>query len=344
MKTISIYKRKIGHKEKPYIIIEACVNHQGNINIAKKMIDTSKMLGADCIKFQHHIVDEEMIRSVPKSKNFKIPLWKVIEKTNFTTEEHKFLKKYCENKKIHYLCTPFSIASANELNSIGIKAFKVGSGELTNQPFIYHLAKIGKPIILSTGMSVLSEIKESVKIIKKFSTPFALMHCVSSYPCKYNLMNLDFIKELMSLFKVPVGLSDHTPTFYNALGAVSLGASIIEKHFTFNKNLSGPDHKSSINKKELCHLIKGVHANYLARGNKKIIHKDEEEILSWARSSVVSKINLYKNDTLNTNNITTKRPSAKNEQIPAKLFNNILNKKINKNIKINQILKFSDLK
>ena len=343
MKNIKVYNRKIVLSYKPYIIVEACVNHQGDFDIAKKMIKISKKYGADCIKFKNHIVDEEMIRNVPKSKNFKIPLWKVIEKTNFSTYQHKKLKEYCDSLGIHYLCTPFSIASAKELLSIGINAFKVGSGELTNYPFIHYLSKLGKPIILSTGMCLLEEIIETITIIKKSNTPFAIMHCVSAYPCDYRLMNLDFIKSLILKFKVPVGLSDHTPTFYNALGAVSLGASIIEKHFTFNKSLDGPDHKSSIDANELKYLIEGCKANFLARGNVKKIHKEEQEILAWARSSIVTKIDVKKNEKIDINNITTKRPTAKQGEISSKLYNKILGKRFKKDLQKNIKLRFSDL-
>ncbi|MDB3975705.1 N-acetylneuraminate synthase family protein [Candidatus Pelagibacter sp.] len=342
---ISINKTKISEKHTPYIIVEACVNHQGDFSIAKKMIFYAKKLGAQCIKFQHHIVDEEMIRDVPMSSNFKEPLDQVIEKTNFTLTQHIKLKKYCDDLNINYLCTPFSIKAAEELNKIGVKAFKTGSGELTNLPFIDYLAKIGKPVILSTGMSYPNEIEESVKILKKYKTPFSIMHCISAYPCPYEIMNLDNIIELKKKYKVPIGLSDHTPSIYNALGAISLGASLIEKHFTFDKNLQGPDHKSSINLPELKMLVQGCRANFLSRGSKKIIFRQEKEIVAWARESVVSSKNIKKNEKINIKNICTKRPTAKKGQIPASDFFNILKKKFKtkKFIKQNTILKYSDL-
>ena len=269
---IKIGKNIIGQNYNPYVIVEACVNHQGNFDIAKKMVHFAKKAGAQCIKFQHHIVKEEMLENnIPKSSNFKKSLSEVIEDTNFSLDQHQVLKKLCDRIGIDYLCTPFSIKAAKELNSIKVKAFKTGSGELTNFPFIDYIARIGKPMIVSTGMSLPEEIYETVKIVKKYKTPLALTHCISAYPCPYEIMNLNFITELSKRYKIPIGLSDHTPSIYNALGAVSLGASIIEKHFTFNKRLSGPDHKSSIDKKELKMLIEGVNANYLARGSQKNI-------------------------------------------------------------------------
>jgi len=170
------------------------------------------------------------------------------------------------------------------------------------------------------------------------------MHCVSAYPCPYEIMNLDYILELKKKYKIPIGLSDHTSSIYNALGAVSLGASLIEKHFTFNKNLKGPDHKSSIDKKELIDLVKGVSANFLARGKKKLIHSQEKEIVNWARESVVSIKEIKKNEKLTIKNIATKRPTPKKKQIPANKFFEILNKKSKRYIKKDMILKFDDIK
>ena len=343
MKEFKINKKKIGKRYKPFVIVEACVNHQGDFSIAKKMVYFAKKIGADCIKFQHHILNEEMLKEVPKSKNFKVSLWEVIKKTNFTLRQHRELKILCDKIKIEYLCTPFSIKAADELNSIGVRAFKTGSGELTNLPFIEHLAKIGKPIILSTGMSYPKEIIETVKIIKKHKTPFSIMHCVSAYPCPYKIMNLNNINILEKKFGVPVGLSDHTPSIYTSLGAVSLGASLIEKHFTFNKNLSGPDHKSSIDGPELKNLIQGVEANYLARGSLKKIFKEEREIVNWARESVVTIKTIKKGEKLTTKNLSVKRPSPKKSEIPAKFLSKILNKKSNKNLEVNKKIKWIDL-
>ena len=268
----------------------------------------------------------------------------MIEETNFTLEQHVILKKICKKVGIEYLCTPFSIKAAKELNSINVNAFKTGSGELTNHPFIDFIARLNKPMIVSTGMSKPEEIDETVKIIKKHKTPLALTHCVSAYPCPYEIMNLNFITELSKKYNIPIGLSDHTPTIYNALGAVSLGASIIEKHFTFDKSMSGPDHKSSIDPAELKMLIDGTNANFLARGSKKIIHKQEKEIINWARESVVSTSFIKKGEKLTVKNTSTKRPSPKKGELPAKNYQNIIGKIASKNIPNNKIIKFKEIK
>lgn len=345
MEYIKFSNHRIGNKYKPFIIVEACVNHQGNFKIAKKMIYFAKKVGAQCIKFQHHIISEEMLEdNIPKSSNFKKSLSEVIKKTNFSLKQHLLLKSTCEKIGIEYLCTPFSIKAAKELNYLKVKAFKTGSGELTNHPLIDFIAKLNKPMIVSTGMSLPEEIDETVKIIKKRGTPFALTHCISAYPCPNEIMNLDFITELSKKYRVPIGLSDHTSSIFNALGAVSLGASLIEKHFTFNKKLSGPDHKSSIDAKELKVLVEGVNANFLARGNLKKIFPQEKEIINWARESVVSTSNILKNQKLTINNISVKRPSPKKNQIPAKYYKKIIGKKVKIDIPKDTILKFNFLK
>ena len=170
------------------------------------------------------------------------------------------------------------------------------------------------------------------------------MHCISAYPCPYEIMNLDFIKELSKKFKIPIGLSDHTPSIYNALGAVSLGAQLIEKHFTFDKSQEGPDHKSSINETELVELVKGANANFLARGKQKKIFNEEKQIVAWARESVVTIKNIKKDEKFTRSNLATKRPSPKSNQVPANKFYDVLGKKAKKDINHDEILKYSEIK
>ena len=196
----TIQDREINNFLKPYIIAEACINHEGNLETAEKMIISAKEAGADCIKFQIHILKNEMLKETPQSDNFKETLWEVLERTNFTIEEHLKLKKICEKNEIQYLCTPFSRDGADLLDKINVDFFKIGSGEMTNLPLIEHVAKKGKPMIVSTGMSELDEIKETVNLIKEIKTPVALTHCVSVYPCPYELVNLRVIPKLNKIF------------------------------------------------------------------------------------------------------------------------------------------------
>lgn len=315
---VQIGRRQIGDGHPPFIIAEACVNHQGDFSIARRMVHFAHAMGADAIKFQMHILDDEMLREVSRSDNFEEPLWDVIAKTNFTTEQHAALIALCRGLGIQYLCTPFSRASADVLDSLGVEAFKTGSGELTNIPFMRHIAAKGKPVIVSTGMSILEEIAETVAVFKQAGTPLVLTHCVSAYPCPYDRVNLGMVPRLAKTFGVPTGLSCHTPSIYTAIGATALGACVIEKHFTFDRAQSGPDHRSSIESYELGELVKGCRAVWEARGAERKIFPEEQQIVAWARESVVSLAPIAKGSRIDETMVSVKRPSPGPGAIPAK--------------------------
>jgi len=286
-----------------------------------------------------------MLKDVPISGNFQKPLWEVLEDTNFTVSEHIDLRKLCENVGIDYLCTPFSAAASDLLfTEIGVSAFKTGSGELTNHPFQAHTAGLGLPMIVSTGMSEIGEIDEVVSLHHTLGTQLALMHCVSIYPCPYERVNLDFIPKMSARYNVPVGLSCHTPTPYTGLGAVSLGASIIEKHFTLDRGLVGPDHQSSILPHELKILTEGADALFKARGDDRKIFDEELEIVRWARESVVSLCDIPPNTTITKDMIGVKRPSPINDVFPAKDFENVIGRISHHLIRKDKQVRQSDLK
>jgi len=330
--TVNIGNRRIGEGYPPYIIVEACVNHQGDFNIAKEMVYFARAMGADAIKFQMHILDDEMLREVPMSQNFEVSLWDTIEETNFSTQQHQDLMALCSTVGIQYLCTPFSRASVDVLDEIGVVAFKTGSGELTNIPLMQYLAAKGKPVIVSTGMSILEEITETVAVFKAADTPLVLMHCVSAYPCPYDRVNLGMVPRLAKMFNVPTGLSDHTPSIYTALGAVALGACVIEKHFTFDRSLPGPDHKSSIEKYELGELVRGSAAVFRAGGATREIFPEEEEIVAWARESVVTILDIPQGTLITDKMVSVKRPSPADGAIPAKSLGSVIGKKTTKKL------------
>jgi sialic acid synthase SpsE len=341
---IKIYNRKIGDNFRPFIIAEACINHDGIFNKAIKMIKEAKKSNACAIKFQMHDLDDEMLKKTPKSKNFKESLYETLKKTNFTTEQHIKLKKFCEKIGIIYLCTPFSKKSVDELvNKVKVKLLKVGSGELTNLPLQEYIAKKKLPTIVSTGMSELNEIKETVNIYKKFNKNIILTHCTSIYPCPYELSNIGAIPIMKKKFNLSIGLSDHTSTIYTSLGAIALGATVIEKHFTLNKKSKGPDHASSIEPSELKLLTDGAIAIYKASGKSKKIHKKEIQIIKWARESVVSIKEIKKGEIFSKKNISVKRPAPNSKEIPAKFLNKVLGKKAKKEILNNQKIKWSQI-
>lgn len=341
-----ILGKEISYLKKPYIIAEACINHEGKISLAKKMVDKAVEAGVSAIKFQFHVLDDEMLRDTPKSSNFSETLYDTLLRTNLNIKEHKYLKNYCERKKIDYLCTPFSFKSADILEKdIKLNVFKVGSGELTNIPLQVHIAKKKKPTIISTGMSTMKEVEETYKKVIKINKNIALTQCTSSYPCDPKISDLKIINQYEKKFNVVAGLSDHTSTIYTSIGAVALGARIIEKHFTLNKKAKGPDHASSLEPNELKELVDGCNAVFFATKNdKKIIHKEEREIISWARESVVTTKEIKKDDSFSKNNISVKRPAPKKNEIPAKFFFQVLGKKSNNNIQKHTKLKWQQIK
>jgi sialic acid synthase SpsE len=316
--SIRIGSRLVGDHHTPYVIAEAAISHQGDYETARRMVYIAHAMGCDAIKFQMHVLDNEMLREVPTSTNFDEPLYDTLDKTNLSLDEHKALKTLCEGLGIDYLCTPFSAVAADILDEMGVLAFKTGSGELTNIPLITHIARKGRPMIISTGMALVEEIRETVEAVKATGTPFALTHCVSAYPCPYNRVNLHNIPRYRQLFGVPVGLSDHSLGIYTSLGAVAVGACIVEKHYTLDKLQSGPDHAVSLEPYELGELVKGCRAVFEARGAEREIFPEERSIIAWARESVVSVVDIPAGAVISRDMVWVKRPSPGPGAIPAK--------------------------
>jgi sialic acid synthase SpsE len=341
--SIKIGDRYIGNGHPPFVIAEACVNHQGDFEIAKRMVYFAHAMGTDAIKFQMHILEDEMLPEVPMSDNFEDTLWDVIEKTNFSTDQHRRLMAMCDDLGIQYLCTPFSRAAIDVLDSLGIEAFKTGSGELTNTPFMRHIAAKGKPVIVSTGMSLMDEIQETVDVFKKSGTPLVLTHCVSAYPCPYDRVNLGMVPRLADAFGVPAGLSCHTPSIYTALGAVALGACVVEKHFTFDRTQKGPDHRSSIEGYELGELVKGCRAVWEARGAVREIFPEEQQIVAWARESVVSIAPIKKGTSITGKMVSVKRPSPGPGVVPAKDLDKVIGAVAKSDIPADRQIRWNDI-
>jgi sialic acid synthase SpsE len=331
LKKIKIENHFIGNKFPVFIIAEAGINHNGSFKLAKKMIDQAKKSGASCIKFQTHITEEEMVKTNIKPGNIsKKTLWSIIKQSELSENEEQKLQKYCNDKKILFLSTPFSLMAVERLERIDIPAYKIGSGELTNIPLLDKIAKTRKPVILSTGMSSLNEIKYSVNFFKKQKIPLAVLQTTSIYPANYDQINLGVIEKFQKLFDVPIGLSDHSIGIYTSLGAIAKGACIIEKHFTLNKKLPGPDQKISLDPYELSELVKGCNAVRLALGTTKKILKQERPVLNFARESVVTTKKILQGEKFSRMNIATKRPATGN--IPAKDYYSIIGKISKRNI------------
>ena len=342
MKSIKIANYNIGPKYPVFVIAEAGINHNGSYTIAKKMVNYAKKAGADCIKFQTHIAEKEMIKTnIKPGKISKKTLWSIIKNCELSEREEEKIKKNCTEQKILFLSTPFSKEAVDRLEKINIKAYKIGSGELTNLPFLRYIAEKNKPVILSTGMSSMDEIRKSVSLFKKFKTQLAILQTTSEYPTDYKDIRLGVIEKFEKTFKVPVGISDHSLGIYTALGAVAKGACIVEKHFTLDKKMPGPDQRLSLDPVELSELVKGCKAVKLALGDEKKILLKERPILKFARESVVTIKNISKGEKFTEKNISTKRPST--GQIPAKKFFKIIGKKARRNIQANKQLSYGDI-
>ena len=342
MNTITIKNRKIGLDYPPFVIAEIGINHEGSIEKAMRMVDDAYAAGAECVKFQCHVVDDEMSSHaknvIPGNANESI--YNIIERCTLTEDETAFIKNYTENLGMIYLSTPFSRAAANRLEKLGVSAYKIGSGECNNYPLIEHIASFGKPIILSTGMNDINSIAPAVKILEKYNVEYALLHCTSMYPTPYNKVRLGCIEELAYHFpRAVLGLSDHSVGNYTCFGAVALGARILEKHFTSDKNWPRPDINISIDPNELEHLVVGSSAIYKSLGGTKNILSSEKPTIDFAYASVVATKNIKAGEFFTSENIWVKRPGT--GEYLAKDYNSLLGKKVLLDIKKDSQIKTS---
>ena len=309
------------------MIAEIGINHEGSLSKAKKMVYDAAFAGAECVKFQCHIVEDEMSAHAKKviPSNADQSIYDIMERCAFSLEDDIQLKKLTESLGMIYLSTPFSRAAANRLFEMGVEAFKIGSGECNNYPLVNHIAKFGKPVILSTGMNDIESILPSVKIFRKYNVPYALLHCTSLYPTPYNKVRLGALSDLKKAFPDAIlGLSDHSLGNYTCFASIALGAVILEKHFTSDKGWIGPDVPISIDSEELKDLICGSRAIYEALGGDKNILKEEQPTIDFAYASVVTIKNIKKGDVLTRENIWVKRPGT--GEILAKHFDSVLGK------------------
>ena len=333
-KNFNIGNREIGANCPPLVIAEIGINHDGSFEKAKQMVNDAYENGAECVKFQCHIVDDEMIPNDVIPSNATESIWNIMKRCSFSEEQEIALKKYAEDLGMIYLNTPFSRAAADLLDKMDVCAYKIGSGECNNFPLVSHIASFSKPVILSTGMNNMDSISKSVDILKKANIDFALMHVTSMYPTPYEDVRLGFLHELKTKFPdIVIGLSDHSFGNYTCFAAIALGASILEKHFTSDKNWPGPDIPISISPPELKDLIFGSNAIFRALKNKKEILDGEKLTAKFAFTSVVTIKDIKKGDTFSMENIWVKRPGT--GQIKAEFFDDILNKKSRKSVKKN---------
>lgn len=328
---------------KVVIIAELACEYRGKMESAKRLIEAAKASGADIAKFQLHVPAAEMI---PDSIKFWAgSMDEILKEVNFeTVAQHRELKAHCEKVGIQYLCTPFCIEAADILDEVGVAAFKIGSGELTNLPMMRHIAKKGKPMIVSTGMSTLEEIAETVNVLREEQVPFALMNTTSEYPTRYDHAHLGLIPYLKERFGVIVGQSDHTSEIYTAIAAVALGAKIIEKHFTI-RDLHGPDDLVSLDPIEFRRMVEAIRKIEQGLDTTKVVTPEELPVRQWAQHSVVSKVALRKGDNLTLQNVAPMRPGG---GIPAKFLDikysrSLLGRRVRRDIAPYTLLQWEDL-
>lgn len=339
---IYIEGRAVGPSGRCFVIAEACDNHLGNMETAKEMVRQAKACGADAIKFQHHLPAEEMLREgVPMSANFNMPLYEFLERYALKLEQHYELFGYCKDIGITYLCTPFSRKAAEEIHCMGVSAFKIGSGELTDIPTLKVIAAFGKPMILSTGMAEWSEIDETVDALRPINSRLALMNCVSEYPARHADVNLKVIGEMERRYGLVVGHSDHTPDIYTSIAAVAMGARLIEKHFILDRRQPGPDQSVSIEPYELNELVRAVRRVEEAVGSAKTVHELERPIRSWAHRSVVSLQPIAKGARITPEMVWTKRPGT---GIPAKYLEDVVSSTAVCDIPADHLIRWEELR
>jgi N-acetylneuraminate synthase len=341
MSEFMICGKKVGEGRPVFVIAEAADSHLGDMGVAREMIRLARLAGADAIKFQHHLPDEEMLPDIPMSDNFAEPLYEFLKRSALSVGQHKELKAYCEELGINYLCTPFSHKAAQELKSIGVDTFKIGSGEFTDLTSLKAMAALGNPMILSTGMCTMAEIKETYGAMKSWGARFCFMDCVSEYPPLYEDMNLGFIRTLIREFPdIVIGHSDHTPDLYTCFAAVALGAGIIEKHITLDKRRPGPDQSVSIDMMDLKALVDGVRKIEAAMGSEKVVHERERQIREWAFRSIVATRDIPAGVALAPDMLWTKRPGT---GIPSKELPDFIGRKTRRAIKANTLLRREDV-
>jgi len=337
---ITIGTHEIGQGHPCFVIAEAGINHNGDLSIASELVDAAAEAGADAIKFQTHFPEHEMLKGGATAAYVGESLFDLLARTAISREDHFTLRDRATKKGIVFLSTPFSREAADFLETVGVPAYKTGSGEMTHLPMQRHIARKRKPMIVSTGMSTPEEIDRTVQVIRAEGAPFALMHCTSTYPTPFEHVQLDCISALQKKYGVPVGFSDHTLGNVAAFAAVALGANLFEKHFTTSRTLPGPDQQGSMEPKELEELVRGIRAIERARGATKTIQPGEQDVRNMALHSVVSIRDIAAGAVLTADDVWAKRPGT---GIPARQLGEVIGRVAKHAIAKDRLVAWDDL-
>ncbi len=341
---MNIAGRAVGIDYPPLVIAEIGINHNGSLAVAKEMVDSAIRAGAEIIKHQTHVVEDEMAGAAKKviPGNADISIYEIMENCALNEADETELKNYIESKGAIFISTPFSRAAAERLERMGVAAYKIGSGECNNYPLIEHIAKFGKPIILSTGMNTIDSIRPSVEIFRKYAVPFVLLHCTNLYPTPDHLIRLGGMTKLQEAFPdAIVGLSDHSIDNMACLAATALGASVLERHYTDTMDRDGPDIVCSMDEQACAELIKQSRRISTMRGGDKEPAKEEQVTIDFAYASVVTIKDVAKGETFTEANLWVKRPGT--GEFLAKDYNALLGKVAAADVPADALLAKSDV-
>jgi sialic acid synthase SpsE len=341
---IEIAGRKVGYDYKPFVIAEIGINHGGSLETAKQMVDAAHSAGVEIIKHQTHIVEDEMSSAAKKTipGNADVSIYEIMRRCSLREEEEFEMKKYVENKGMIFISTPFSRAAANRLHKWNVPAYKIGSGECNNYPLVEHIASFGKPVILSTGMNTIEKISKAVAILKKYKVPCALLHTTNLYPTPDHLVRLGAITKLQQVFPdTVIGLSDHTRSNHACFGAVALGASILERHFTDSMDRTGPDIICSMDVHACKDLIEGATVLQKQRGGNKAPVIEEQVTIDFAFATICTIRSIKAGDVFTEENIWVKRPGKGG--ILAEHFKEVLGKRATRDIPLDEQITWASI-
>lgn len=341
---IEIAGRKIGPDFPPLVIAEIGINHEGSLQVAKEMVDAAHRAGAEVVKHQTHIVEDEMSAVAKKviPGNANVSIYEIMERCALNEAEEMQLKSYVESKGMVFISTPFSRAAANRLEKMNVEGYKIGSGECNNYPLLEHIASFDKPVILSTGMNTIESVQKAVAIFDKHNIPVALLHTTNLYPTPTHLVRFGAMTQLHEAFPDKVfGLSDHTLNNNACLGAVALGASILERHFTDHMRRTGPDIVCSMDEQTTKDLIISSKEIWQMRGGTKEPAAEEQVTIDFAFATVCSIAPIQKGAKFTNENIWVKRPGT--GKIPAEHFEKLLGKTATRDIQNDEQLTFEDI-
>lgn len=330
--------------EKVFIIAEIGMNHDGSLGQAKAFIDAAADTGVDAVKFQTHVADAETLKDAPAPPYFTDESrYEYFKRTAFDLEQHLILKKHAESKGLEFISSPFSLEAIELLEKVGIMTYKIPSGEVTNLPLLERIAKTGKKILLSSGMSSYSELDDAVNAILRYNKNLVILQCTSKYPCPFEDVGLNLLEEFKKRYELSVGLSDHTPGIYASLAAVILGATVIEKHFTISKKLYGPDAKHSLEPHEIKQLVEGVRAVEAMLENpvrKDDMVKELRQMKETFEKSIVSAVEIPAGTVITEKMLTAKKPGT---GIPTKDINTVIGKKAKVDIAEDDVVRWETI-